>query len=98
MTQLATAAGAGNGIGTVVLGTGGVYIFRVGGTFGGTTVTLQELGVDGATWETVPDTTLTVAGKIVILLAKGSAVRVNIAGGTGQAIEADLRFAGGATL
>lgn len=94
MTMLLSAASTGNGVGAVNIGQPGLYIFRVGGTFGGATVKLQELGVDGSTWDDVPDTSLTAAGKIVIALAKGASVRAAISGGTGVSVYADLRFAG----
>jgi hypothetical protein len=42
---------------------GGPGIFKVAGTFGGATVSLQYLGPDGATWSDVgPDTTKVAAG------------------------------------
>lgn len=98
MTTLLSAASSGNGVGPVNIGQGGTHIFRVGGTFGGSTVSLQELGVDGTTWEALTDTSLTAAGKIVIILPKDAVVRANISGGSGVSVTADLRFAGGHTL
>lgn len=40
---------------------GGISSFEVLGTFGGATVTLQKMGPDGSTWETVGATTTVTA-------------------------------------
>ena len=61
---------------------GGRGSFAVAGTFGGTTVSLQLLGPDGATWTDVgPDVTLTAAGVGNFELPP-SDIRAAVTGGT----------------
>lgn len=75
---------------------GGDYIWRVEGTFGGATVTLQTLGLDGTTWINVrnaantADVTATAATSIGIGIGQGASVRAAISGGTGVSINSSL--------
>ena len=68
---------------------GGAGVFTIAGTFGGTTVKLQQLGPDGATW-------LDISGGAVDFTAPGQGgfvlpagpVRAAVAGGTPSGLEA----------
>jgi hypothetical protein len=68
---------------------GGDYIWSVEGTFGGATVTLQRLGLDGTTWVNVrnqantADLTLTAAGAVGVGIGQGASVRAQITAATG---------------
>ena len=73
---------------------GGDYCFAAAGTFGGTTVGLDMLGPDGATWIAVRDSAgaiaLTAAGAVIVSLPAGS-YRASITGGAGVSMSATLR-------
>jgi hypothetical protein len=67
---------------------GGDGEFAVSGTFGGATVSLQELGPDGVTWQDVgTDTTLTAAGGGGFRIGPNQ-IRAAVTGGTPSAIYA----------
>lgn len=68
-----TASATGTAVGPVIPGS---YIFSCIGTFGGGTVTLQVLGADGATFQTVSGVGLTATGNVGIVMP-------NIVGATG---------------
>ncbi len=75
---------------------GGNYVWRVEGTFGGATATLQVLGLDGTTWTNAKDAdgttdiTATAARSKAVTVAQGTAVRVAIAGGSGVSLNSTL--------
>lgn len=88
---------AGNGNGTAVTGIrGGDYVWRVSGTFGGATVTLQQLDLDGTTWVNVrnaadsADVTRTTAGQTGIGVGQGASLRAVVSGGTGASLNSTL--------
>lgn len=84
--------GAGNGAAVVLLN-GGPYVFDVAGTFSGTTVKLQRLASDKATWIDVgSDASFTAAGHVLVTLSAGS-YRAVATGGTPTGIYAALRSA-----
>lgn len=69
---------------------GGRGHFKAVGTFGGATLTLQELGPDDTTWIAVgPDVTLTAAGNGNFEIT-GSQVRVAVSGGSPSALYASV--------
>lgn len=84
-TLLSGATATGQQVGPI---SGGDYIWRVEGTFGGATATLQFLGLDGTTWNPVrnaantADVSLTANGSVAVGIAQGSFVRVALTGGT----------------
>jgi hypothetical protein len=92
-TLLTNASSTGQGVSNV---RGGDYVWRVSGTFGGATVTLQTLDLDGTTWVPVrnqantADVTLTTAGSVGVGIGQGSTVRVAITGGTGVSLNSTL--------
>lgn len=62
----------------------GSYIFTVDGTFGGATVKLQWLGLDGTTWHDFSTAiALTAAGTLGVVLGQNSVVRAVASGGSG---------------
>lgn len=75
---------------------GGDYIWRVSGTFGGGTATLQALDLDGTTWVNVrnqgntADLTMTAAGSVGVGIGQGATVRVLITGATGASLNSSL--------
>lgn len=75
---------------------GGDYIWRVSGTFGGATATLQTLDLDGTTWVNVrnsantADVTATTATSVGVGIGQGATVRVLISGGTGVSLNSSL--------
>lgn len=75
---------------------GGDYIWRVSGTFGGGTATLQTLDLDGTTWVNVrnsantADVTATSASSIGVGIGQGATVRVLITGATGASLNSSL--------
>ena len=69
--------------------TGGTYLWQYQGTFGGTTLTLESLGPDGSTYQTVA--TATAAGQTPILVGQGDILRVTVTGGTPSALYSALR-------
>lgn len=75
---------------------GGDYIWRVSGTFGGGTATLQTLDLDGTTWINVrnqantADLTMTAAGSVGVGIGQGATVRVQITGATGASLNSSL--------
>lgn len=75
---------------------GGDYIWRVSGTFGGGTATLQTLDLDGTTWVNVrnaantADVTATAASSIGVGIGQGATVRVLISGATGASLNSSL--------
>lgn len=68
---------------------GGDYIWRVSGVFGGATVTLQSLDLDGVTWVPVrnqantADVALTAAGSVGVGIGQGATVRAAITAASG---------------
>jgi len=83
--------------GTPVTGIrGGDYIWRVSGTFGGGTATLQTLDLDGTTWVNVrnaantADVTATAASSVGVGIGQGATVRVLISGATGASLNSSL--------
>ncbi len=76
---------------------GGDYIWRVSGTFGGTTATLQQLDLDDTTWVNVrnaadtADVTATAAKSLGIGVGQGATMRVLITGGTGVSLNSALQ-------
>lgn len=68
----------------------GDYLYRLSGTVGGATVTLQQQAPDGSTWLDVPDGALTAAGSFVVSLATGVNVRAAVSGGAPSALYATL--------
>lgn len=68
----------------------GDYVYRLSGTFGGATVTLQQQAPDGTTWLDVADGALTAAGSFVVALATGVPVRAAVSGGAPSALYATL--------
>lgn len=93
--QLLSAAAA-TGV-SVPIAFGGDYCFAAAGTFGGSTVGLDMLGPDGATWIAVRDISgpiaLTAAGAVIVSLPAG-AYRASISGGSGVSMSASLRSVG----
>ncbi|AGC35698.1 hypothetical protein ACP46_gp13 [Rhizobium phage RHEph06] len=84
------ATGNGN---AVSLLSGGQYIFDVAGTFGGTTVKLQRLASDKATWIDVgSDASFTAAGHVLVTLSAGQ-YRAVSTGGAPAGIYSSLRSA-----
>lgn len=82
----------GNGTAVSLL-SGGVYVFDVAGTFGGTTVKLQRLAADKATWIDVgSEASFTAAGHILVTLSAGS-YRAVATGGAPVGIYSSLRSA-----
>jgi hypothetical protein len=78
----------GSATGSSVIWRGGKGTFLVTGTFGGTTVTLQFLGTDNATWIDVgAEAALTAAGLVGFELAAGL-IRAEVVGGTPSALYA----------
>lgn len=71
--------------------TGGTYLWQYQGTFSGATLTLQSLGPDGSTYQTV--TTATAAGQQSILVGQGDILRVSISGGPPSGIYSIVRKA-----
>lgn len=75
---------------------GGDYIWRVSGTFGGATATLQTLDLDGTTWVNVrnsantADVTTTTATSVGVGIGQGATVRVLISGGSGVSLNSSL--------
>jgi hypothetical protein len=69
--------------------TGGTYLWQYQGTFGGATLTLQSLGPDGSTYQTV--TSATAAGQSTILVGQGDILRVTVTGGTPSALYSAVR-------
>lgn len=75
---------------------GGDYVWRVSGTFGGGTATLQTLDFDGTTWVNVRnagntgDVTATTASSIGVGIGQGATVRVLISGATGASLNSSL--------
>jgi len=75
---------------------GGDYIWRVSGTFGGGTATLQTLDLDGTTWVNVrntantADVTATAASSVGVGIGQGATVRVLISGATGASLNSSL--------
>jgi hypothetical protein len=75
---------------------GGDYIWRVSGTFGGGTATLQTLDLDGTTYVNVrnaantADVTATAATSIGVGIGQGATVRVLITGATGASLNSTL--------
>lgn len=59
---------------------GGRYVWKMLGTFGGTTVTLQSLGPDGSTYQNV--TSLTAAGQAIVEVGVGEVLRASVSGGS----------------
>lgn len=79
----------------VTINSGGMYIWRVSGTFKETTVTLQEIGPNGSSWQDIASGELTAAGTLSFLIGAGTTVRAEVAGGSPSALYSDLTFAGG---
>jgi hypothetical protein len=75
---------------------GGDYIWRVSGTFGSGTATLQTLDLDGTTWVNVrnsantADVTATTATSVGVGIGQGATVRVLITGATGASLNSSL--------
>lgn len=75
---------------------GGDYVWRVSGTFGGGTATLQTLDFDGTTWVNVrnaantADVTATTATSVGVGIGQGATVRVLITGATGASLNSSL--------
>lgn len=75
---------------------GGDYIWRVSGTFGGGTATLQTLDLDGTTWVNVrntantADVTATAATSQGVGIGQGATVRVLISGASGASLNSSL--------
>jgi hypothetical protein len=68
--------------GSRVIWPGGPGVFKVVGTFGGATVSLEFLGPDGSTWVAMgADTTLTAAGGAQFTNDPGP-IRASVTGGT----------------
>lgn len=91
ITLLSAAAATGSAVNVQI---GGDYCFAVAGTFGGTSVGIQMLGPDGATWISLSDSigtiALTVGGARIVSLPAGS-YRATITGGAGVSVSATLR-------
>jgi hypothetical protein len=68
---------------------GGTYLWQYQGTFGGAVLTLQSLGPDGSTYQTV--TSATAAGQSTILVGQGDILRVTVTGGTPSALYSAVR-------
>lgn len=73
-----------------VLQQGGLYSFNVVGTFGGTTVKLQILGPDDATYVDIPTASHTAAGVIGVYLPAGGTVKAVVTGGAPANLYASL--------
>lgn len=73
-----------------ILQQGGLYSFNVVGTFGGTTVKLQILGPDDATYVDVPTASFTAAGVIGVYLPAGGTVKAVVTGGAPANLYASL--------
>lgn len=85
-------AGAVSGAAVPLL-SGGRYVFDVAGTFSGTTVKLQRLASDKATWIDVgTDASFTAAGHVLVTLSAGS-YRAVSTGGTPTGLYSSLRSA-----
>jgi hypothetical protein len=75
---------------------GGSYIWRISGTFGGGTATLQTLDLDGTTWvnarnqANTADVTATTASSIGVVIGQGGTVRVLLTGATGASLSSVL--------
>ncbi|QIG73242.1 hypothetical protein EVC02_021 [Rhizobium phage RHph_N17] len=83
---------AGNGTAAVLL-SGGPYIFDAAGTFSGTTIKLQRLASDKATWIDVgTEASFTAAGHVLVTISAGS-YRAVATGGTPTGLYASLRSA-----
>lgn len=76
-----------SGVASVPLN-GGQYIWKVTGTFGGATATLQSLGPDNSTYQDV--TTLTANGQALVNVGVGEILRVLLTGGTPSAMYSTL--------
>jgi hypothetical protein len=91
ITLLSAASATGS---AVAIQLGGEYVFAAAGTFGGTTVGLQMLGPDGATWISIEDAAgaiaFTAAEATVVALPAGS-YRATITGGAGVSMFASLK-------
>lgn len=82
--------------GTAVVVRGGGYVWRVEGTFGGTTVTLQKRDYADANWVTMTDIygascSLTAAGEFNVIVGNGTKVRATVSGGAPSALYSQLR-------
>lgn len=92
-TLLSNASATGNPVSGI---RGGDYIWRVSGTFGGGTATLQTLDLDGTTWVNVrnsantADVTATTATSIGVGIGQGATVRVAISGATNASLNSSL--------
>jgi hypothetical protein len=90
---LTNASTTGTGVSNI---RGGSYIWRISGTFGGATATLQALDLDGTTWVNVrnqantADVTTTTAGSQGVVIGQGATVRVAITGGTNVSLNSVL--------
>jgi hypothetical protein len=69
---------------------GGTYQFAVAGDFGGSTVTLQQLGPDGVKFIDIPDCAFTNDGFATVALPSGAKMRADIAGQNYDAMHATL--------
>lgn len=61
---------------------GGYYMMDVVATFGGGTVKLQKLAVDGTTWNDVANSSVTAAGITAVLNCTVGSYRISIATAT----------------
>lgn len=92
-TLLSAASATGSAVSAI---RGGDYIWRVSGTFGGGTATLQALDLDGSTWVNVKasdgttDITATAAKSVGVGIGQGATMRVLITGATGASLNSTL--------
>lgn len=89
---LNNASATGEAVGPVQ---GGDYLWRVEGTLGGSTVTLQFLGLDGVTWYDAVDSggnpaAMTAIGQMGVGIAQGTVVRGEVVGGTPSALFSNI--------
>lgn len=83
----ASATGEGIAVG------GGAYVISADGTFGGTTLQLQLLSPDGASWLAIANATFTAEGSLVVDLPDG-VIRMAVTGGTPSALYAHAGLVG----
>jgi hypothetical protein len=73
---------------------GGRYIWAAAGTFGGTTLQLQTLGPDGATWLDAQGAALTAAGQLAVDVGAAESLRVKVTGGSPSGLYSTLAKVG----
>lgn len=69
---------------------GGRYVFRIDGTFGGTTAQLEMLSPDGSSWLALSGASFTAEGTCTVEVPQGGTYRVSLTGGTPSAMYATM--------